>query len=237
MPFGSSLGTVGVVKPTFRPGSLEEFIRLLPEGIGVIPLFMDIRRGTREEFAPPSSLRSASTSSTQRARRRSCSMAPRASASSWRDGSGTTGVLIITVPMTQVEAMRALGMQRIAGRTYFVGELNDIFARYFTEAGFDVLAMKGIAVPFEDVGGLAPHEVRKLACDTFRRVGGADGGYLLGSGWRTLDVVAPLEEEFGVPVLHPVPARVWAVMRHFNVGRPIAGRGRLLAELPPMALA
>ena len=33
--FGSAHGTVGLVKPTYRPGSLEEFVRLLPEGIGV----------------------------------------------------------------------------------------------------------------------------------------------------------------------------------------------------------
>lgn len=46
MTFETEHGTVGVIKPTLRPGSLEEFIRLLPEGIGVIPLFLDIRRGT-----------------------------------------------------------------------------------------------------------------------------------------------------------------------------------------------
>ena len=38
-------GVVGVIKPTYRPGSLEEFIRLLPEGIGVIPKFAGIREG------------------------------------------------------------------------------------------------------------------------------------------------------------------------------------------------
>jgi hypothetical protein len=43
-------GVVGVIKPTHRPGSLEEFIRLLPEGIGVIPLFLGIRAGTEKEF-------------------------------------------------------------------------------------------------------------------------------------------------------------------------------------------
>ena len=32
MAFMSWRGVVGVVKPTHRPGSLEEFIRLLPEG-------------------------------------------------------------------------------------------------------------------------------------------------------------------------------------------------------------
>ena len=38
MVFTSWRGVVGCVKPTHRPGSLEEFIRLLPEGIGVVPL-------------------------------------------------------------------------------------------------------------------------------------------------------------------------------------------------------
>ena len=36
--FESWRGVGGDIKPTHRPGSLEEFIKLLPEGIGVIPL-------------------------------------------------------------------------------------------------------------------------------------------------------------------------------------------------------
>jgi len=43
-------GVVGVIKPTYRPGSLEEFIRLLPEGIGVIPKFAGIKEGLEKEF-------------------------------------------------------------------------------------------------------------------------------------------------------------------------------------------
>ena len=50
MAFKSWRGDVGIIKPTHRPGSLEEFIRLLPEGIGVIPLFLGVTRGTVEEF-------------------------------------------------------------------------------------------------------------------------------------------------------------------------------------------
>src|SRR5262245_25921590 len=51
MAFSSWRGTVGIVKPTLRPGGLEELIRMLPEGIGVVPLSNNIRKGTREEFA------------------------------------------------------------------------------------------------------------------------------------------------------------------------------------------
>jgi len=50
MAFTSWRGLVGMINPTMRPGMTEEVIRLLPEGIGVIPLFLNITRGTREEF-------------------------------------------------------------------------------------------------------------------------------------------------------------------------------------------
>jgi hypothetical protein len=50
MPFSSWRGVVGIINPTMRPGVTEETIRLLPEGIGVIPLFLDFRRGGRDEF-------------------------------------------------------------------------------------------------------------------------------------------------------------------------------------------
>src|SRR5262249_41582352 len=51
MGFSSWRGVVGMINPTMRPGVTEEVIRLLPEGIGLIPLFLNIRRGTEDEFA------------------------------------------------------------------------------------------------------------------------------------------------------------------------------------------
>jgi maleate isomerase len=50
MTFSSWRGVVGMINPTLRPGVTEEVIRLLPEGIGLIPLFLNIRRGTEDEF-------------------------------------------------------------------------------------------------------------------------------------------------------------------------------------------
>ena len=40
---------VGIIKPTKRSGSFES-VKLLPEGIGVIPCFDDVRHGKIEEF-------------------------------------------------------------------------------------------------------------------------------------------------------------------------------------------
>src|SRR5260370_18310301 len=50
MAFSSWRGVVGMINPTLRPGVTEEVIRLLPEGIGLIPLFLNVRRGTADEF-------------------------------------------------------------------------------------------------------------------------------------------------------------------------------------------
>lgn len=50
MGFSSWRGTMGLIKPTHRPGSLEETIRLLPEGIGVVPLTVGLSEGDRKDF-------------------------------------------------------------------------------------------------------------------------------------------------------------------------------------------
>ena len=50
MAFSSWRGVVGMINPTMRPGVTEEVCRLLPEGIGLIPLFLNIKRGTADEF-------------------------------------------------------------------------------------------------------------------------------------------------------------------------------------------
>lgn len=243
MAFTNWRGTVGVIKPTMRPGGIEEFIRLLPEGIGVIPLFMNIRRGTEDEFrdvlpaveakvaelaaadvdwihpegAPPFMVHGLE--------------AERAVVRRWEE---TYHKPISTAPMTQVDALHAVGARRILGVTYFTGSINDIFARYFQDAGFDVVAMEGISVPFEQVGGLSSHEVYGHTRRAFLRNPGADAIYLLGSGWRVLDIVEMLEQDFQVPVVHAVTARLWAVQRALHLRQPINGYGRLLSELPPL---
>jgi maleate cis-trans isomerase len=55
---------------------------------------------------------------------------------------------------------------------------------------------------------------------------------MLGSGWRTLSIIDTLEQDLGVPVIHPVTARVWEIQIRLNVNEPRGGYGVLLSELP-----
>ena len=50
MGFTSWRGVIGMVRPTRRPGTLEELIRILPGGIGVVPLLLNFKAGSNAEF-------------------------------------------------------------------------------------------------------------------------------------------------------------------------------------------
>jgi len=139
---------------------------------------------------------------------------------------------VVTASMTQVEALQALRARKVLGVTYFTGKINETFSRYFVEAGFEILAMEGISVAFEDVGRLSSQEVYAHTRKAFLKHPGADAIYMLGSGWRTLDIIHLLEEDLQVPVVHPVPARVWAIQKRLHVRQPVKGYGRLLEEMP-----
>jgi len=105
-------------------------------------------------------------------------------------------------------------------------------ARYFTEAGFQVAAMEGIEVPFEDVGRLSPEEIYKHTKKAFLKHRDVQAIYMLGSGWRLLKIVGLLEQDLEVPVIYALAAKLWDVQKRFHVRQPVKGYGRLLEELP-----
>jgi len=239
--FASWRGVVGVVKPTHRPGSLEEFIRLLPDGIGVVPVYLNFKRGTEDEFR--GALNAVEEKVAELATEGVDLIHPEGAPPFMVHGyKGEEKIIkeweakyeipMVTAAQTQVEALRALNVKRFVGVTYFIGKVNDITTRYFQDAGFDVLGMEGIPVAFEDVGRLASQEIYAHTRKAFLKNQNADGIYMLGTGWRCLDIIHLLEEDLQVPVIHPVPARVWAIQKRLHVRQRVKGFGRLLEEMP-----
>ncbi|MGE5217319.1 MAG: hypothetical protein ACM3SP_10005 [Chloroflexota bacterium] len=60
----------------------------------------------------------------------------------------------------------------------------------------------------------------------------ADGIYFQGGKLRILDIIEPLAQALGVPVIHPGATQCWEVQKRLHVRQPLAGYGQLLAELP-----
>ena len=240
MYYGSR-GIVGLVKPTYRPGSMESFIKLMPEGVGFIPLHAGIRAGNEQEFqealsvaekkvarlvelgadvvmimgAPPAMVRG------HGADRQIAEQLTK-----------KYGIPVSVATIAQVDAFRALGMKKLVGITYFQDEFNRKFAKFLEDDGFQVRAMKGIEVPFKDAGKISPEAIYGFAKKVFIEHGPVDGIYMLGAGWHNLPVIEMLEKDLKTTVVSSIPAQVWATKKILQLSEPVTGYGRLLAEMP-----
>jgi maleate cis-trans isomerase len=238
-------GVVGVIKPTYRPGSLEEFIRLLPEGIGVIPKFAGIKEGLEKEFVD--AFAAAEQIIEELAEMKVDLIHPEGAPLFVQKGYTRSGEIvselerkysipIVTSGMILVEAARALGIKKLLVLSSFDdGRSADRLAKYrsyFSDAGFQVPAVEGFPVAFAEIGSVSPYEAYAFARNLYLKHPDSDGICMIGSGWRILDVVPLLEQDLQVPVVCAVAARVWAIQKRLHVKQPVSGRGILLQTMP-----
>jgi maleate cis-trans isomerase len=239
---GKRLGTVGMVKPVRRPGTLEEILPFLPPGVGMIPVYVGITQGTENEFESvlPAYEKEVALLADQKCDIMSVEGGPvflvagvareRAMVEAWEKA---YGIPIFTPPQNQVNALHALGATSFVGATYFPAELNTVYAKYFTDAGFEVLSMEGITgYAFDQVQNIPGEKVADYIRAAVAKHPHAEAIYMLGSGWHVSEIIAPLERELGIPVVHPVIARAWEIQKRLHLHQPIPGYGKLLAELP-----
>lgn len=236
-------GIVGVIKPRPTDSSLVDMIKLLPEGIGVIPVYLNLTQGSREEYgssyatyekhiaylashkcnviaiegAPPFML-----------------LGPAREAElvdGWKRKYNTD---MFTSSQNQVNAFKALKAKRILGITSGSGgpEMNKVYAKYFEDSGIGVVAMEGMGIEFKSVPEVPRQTIASFIKKTFAEHEGADAVYILGSSLEALPLIAPLEGELGVPIVQAIAARIWEIQKRLNVHEPIKGYGRLLATLP-----
>ena len=241
---GSWRGVVGVIKPTYRPGSLEEFIRLLPEGIGVIPKFVGVREGVEREFLD--AFAAAEKLIAELAEMKVDLIHPegaplfvqkgyRKSEEIIRELEQKYSTPIVTTGMVLVEAARALGIKSLLVISSFDDHSGGRLAKYesyFSDAGFQVPAVEGFPVAFANIGSVSPSEAYAFARKLYLKYPQSSGICLTGSGWRVLDVVPLLEQDLQIPVVCAVAARVWAIQKRLHVRQPVRDRGTLLETMP-----
>lgn len=171
MAFSSWRGTVGIVRPTLRTGGFEDLVRMLPHGIGVIPLILNVRRGAVDEFKTviPAYEEKVAELAAAGCDVINPSGAPpfmvlgykkeQALIRTWQD---KYGARIFTSGTSHVDALRALRVSRFIGATYFRGDINHIYANYFKDAGLDCLTMAGMDVDFDKAQELSSFEVYRF---------------------------------------------------------------------------
>ena len=234
---------VGTVRPTNRPEAGQELDldTLIPAKITFLSSTMNFTRGTEEEFS--TSMPGYEAKAAEFARMGAHLVRPSGAPPFMLLGYHQEQQLIASwekkynVPMftsgqNHIQALRTLGIKKFVGASYFPKQMNDIFARYFTEAGFQVLAMAGIDSPFADVPKVAPEKILEFMKAVAAKHKDAQGLYMLGSAWKSVEIIEPLERDTGLTVVHAGPARAWGTQLKLGLRHPIKGYGRLLAEMP-----
>jgi maleate cis-trans isomerase len=234
-------GFVGCVKPNAQGSSLVDMIRLLPDGIGVAAVYLNFMERSREEFQQSyaSYEKNVAYLAEQHCDTISIEGAPpfmilgpdgeAKLIDGWRQKYKTD---MFTSAQNQVNVLKAMKLKKIMGVTPFGTDLNKTYTKYFEDNGIGVATMEDMRAAL----GSGPNPSAELMYSVIKKKflahAGADSIYILGSGWDTLGIVAPLEEDLGVPVVQPVAARVWEIQRRLHVRHPAKGHGVLLETLP-----
>jgi len=235
-------GLVGNIKPRAADSSLVDMIKLLPDGIGVIPVYVNVTPESREDGSVyPLYEERISYLASQKCNLIAIEGAPPfmllglAREAEMVDGwKRKYNIDMFTAPQNQVNAFRALKAKKILGITSGSGgpEMEKVYAKYFEDNGFSVVAMQGMGVEFKSVQDVPPATISAFIKKTFAEHRGADAVYILGSSLEALPLIAPLERELGVPVVQAIAARLWEIQKRLKVHEPIKGYGRLLETLP-----
>ena len=131
-----------------------------------------------------------------------------------------------------LDAMRHLGMRRIAVASRWTDELNREVTAYLESGGLEVLTVTSVGQWAEQAFSMSIEEGVKLAFqlarEAMRKAPDADGLFLAGGAWRSLAAVPILEEDFGKPVVTNPIAQDWRLISQ-GIAPPVQGWGRLLA--------
>jgi len=138
------------------------------------------------------------------------------------------GLPISTGMNASVEALKHLKSKSVVIATAYMQKINQAVKRYYEDAGFEVVGMKGLEVtkPVEQVK-LPDYASYKVAWELFRQNPHTDA-ILIQGRWRSVASVAQLEGDSGRPVVSSTAASLWWVLQQLGMKIPIVGYGQLL---------
>jgi len=137
-----------------------------------------------------------------------------------------TGIATVASSASIVRALRAVGARRVSVASPYEPWLNDRVQRHLEQAGFTVVAMKGLGTQAH--GSISTETVRALALEVVRP--DTEAVFISCSNFRTLDILAQVEDATGLPVITSNQAGLWGTLRAIGDRRIVQGAGRLFTQ-------
>lgn len=139
----------------------------------------------------------------------------------------SSGLQCITTSSSVVDALRKLGVKKIAVATPYIEEVYMKGKAFLEESGFIVTDIKGLDLLYDrDIDSQSLERVYKLAKDVDTE--DAEAVVILCTGIRSIGIIDYLEKDLNKPVISAIQATFWNSIRKSGIGDKIKGYGTLL---------
>lgn len=142
-----------------------------------------------------------------------------------------TGLPVTTMSTAVIDGLKAMGATRVVAPTAYNDEVNGRLRSFLLEHGFEVLAVQGLGVEaVEDINLVQQPQLLKFCVDVTKTAPDADAILVSCGGLRTLEILAPLELQTGLPAVSSMPHTLFAGAKLLGMDARVAGSGRLMAS-------
>ena len=142
-----------------------------------------------------------------------------------------SGLPATTMSNGVIDGLKAVGSRRVAVATAYNDEVNARLKAFLLEHGFEPLVITGMGIEaMNDVDKVTQKQLEDFAARVHASAREADSLLVSCGGFRTLELIAPLEKRTGVPVISSMPHGLWAGARLVGLSGAAPGYGRLLSR-------
>jgi arylmalonate decarboxylase len=142
-----------------------------------------------------------------------------------------SGLKATTMSNGVIDGLKAVGAKRVAIATAYNDDVNERLHAFLIEHGLEPLVVKGLGIEaMTDVDKVTQNDLIEFGARVRAMVPDADSLLVSCGGFRTLEIIAPLEAKTGVPVISSMPHGLWAGARLVGMSGAAPGYGKLLSR-------
>ena len=142
-----------------------------------------------------------------------------------------SGLKATTMSNGVIDGLKAVGAKRVAVATAYNDDVNERLHAFLIEHGLEPLVVKGLGIEaMTDVDKVTQNDLIEFGARVRAMAPDADSLLVSCGGFRTLEIIAPLEAKTGVPVISSMPHGLWAGARLVGMSGAAPGYGKLLSR-------
>lgn len=137
-----------------------------------------------------------------------------------------TGIPFTTTSTSVVNAIKAMGVKKVAVATPYIDEVTQLALAYLKENDIEVCNARGMGLLLDrDIDAVKLDDVYEFAKDTDCEE--AEALVVLCTGLRTIPNIEKLEKRLNKPVITAIQASMWNALRMVGIDDKVEGYGSL----------